>query len=241
MNAQQVHGKEREKFHAGVRGAEMVADGMVVGLGTGSTAAYATRRIGERQASGELKVEGAVCTSRATLQLAGDLGIPVLEPAAGVVPDLYIDGADEVDPQGNMIKGGGGALLWEKLVATSARRRIIVVDQAKRVQALGRAFPLPVEIIRFAAEQTFERLRSRVPKLAWRCANGGLLVTDEGHYIADLDLRSYQGTGDVLEWVAQLPAMEPGVVETGLFRGLCDVLIAGDQDGATVHELSPAR
>jgi ribose 5-phosphate isomerase A len=156
---------------------------MVVGLGTGSTAVYAIRALGERVASG-LKITG-VATSVDCARIARECGIPLV--ALGDVPviDVTIDGADEVDPHLSLIKGGGGALLREKLVASSSREMIVVVDESKIVPCLG-AFPLPVAIVPFGCETTLKRLSIYARGLALREVAGLPFVTDDGLYVVDL-------------------------------------------------------
>ena len=137
------------KHQAGDYAASLVSSGMVIGLGTGSTAIYATRRIAERLHLGDLKGIVAVATSRATDTAARELGIPMLSDDIPSTIDITIDGADEVDPSLNLIKGGGGALLREKIVAQSSRRQVIVVDESKLSPRIGTHWALPVEVLEF--------------------------------------------------------------------------------------------
>ncbi|MEL6197078.1 MAG: ribose-5-phosphate isomerase RpiA [Pseudomonadota bacterium] len=212
---------------------DMVRDGMVLGLGTGSTAAIFVELLAARMRADGLSVV-AVPTSIATAAQAGGLGIPLttLEAVAGL--DLTVDGADELDGDLNLIKGGGGALLCEKIVAAASDRMVVIADASKRVATLGR-FPLPVEIVRFGAEATERRIAELLAvsavgatRLQRRRGEGGLFVTDEGHEITDLHL----------ERIADPPALEaalarvPGVVETGLFVAMADRAVIGAPDGS---------
>jgi ribose 5-phosphate isomerase A len=221
---------DREKQSAAARSLDYVEDGMVVGLGTGSTAAHMVRALGERVRAG-LKVTG-VPTSRATAALAGECGIPLttLEDVASV--DLTIDGADEADPGLRLIKGGGGALLREKVVASVSRCYVIVVDQAKRVDRLG-AFALPVEVIPFAWKVVSHALATThcTPTLR-RNREGEPFVTDEGHSIIDC---AYGEIADP-EALAQIIEGMAGVVGHGLFLDMADVLIVGRGDDTEVIE-----
>lgn len=226
---------EEEKKRAGRYAADLVQGNQVVGLGTGSTARHAIARLGERMAAGELSIRG-VCTSRDTEQLAREAGIPVLPLSAQHPIKSYIDGADQVNPQGTLIKGGGGALLWEKMVATAASRRIIIVDGSKTVPMLGKTFPLPVEIVRFGHTTILERLEA-VPgcRPVLRQKGGEDYVTDEGHFIADCHFDD--GIDDAESLNTRLKLIT-GVVETGLFLGLCDVLVVGRGDQIETKEFS---
>ncbi|MBM9596457.1 ribose-5-phosphate isomerase RpiA [Rhodobacteraceae bacterium MCCB 386] len=223
---------EIAKEAAALRACEMVEDGMRIGLGTGSTARFVLRRLGQRVREERLSVVG-VPTSDETARIARDEGIALttLEEAGRL--DLTIDGADEADAQLSLIKGGGGALLREKIVATASERMVAVADASKRVEALG-AFPLPVEIVAFGWTVTrdliVEVLRGADVlgyDIRLREVVGGPLVTDEGHRILDLHLRRIGNPRDL----AMRLNMVPGVVETGLFCDICDVLVLGHGDG----------
>ena len=213
------------KEAAGRCAAEFVTDGMVVGLGTGSTALHAIRALGERVAKG-LHIRG-VPTSEASRTLATDCGIPLV--GLGDVPyiDVTIDGADEVDPHLCLIKGGGGALLREKLVASYSREMIVVVDESKIVSCLG-AFPLPVAIVPFGYETTLKRLAIHARGLALRDVVGRPFVSDDGLYIVDMHTAPIHNP-DGLH--AALKATL-GVVETGLFIGLATKVVVGHSDGS---------
>ena len=213
---------------AGERAADFVKSGMVVGLGSGSTAAFAVIRIGEKLHDGLLSDIVGIPTSRATEKLAQQWGIPLTSLHDQPRIDLTIDGADEVDPQLNLIKGGGGALLREKIVAHASRQEIIVVDAAKLVNRLGQGFLLPVEVIPFGWNICAAELDKLGCPPRLRMQGDHPYVTDEGNYI--LDCR--------LPVVTDLPSLEcsmnniPGVVENGLFLGYADLVVVGTPMGA---------
>ncbi len=214
------------KREAGERAAALVESGMVVGLGTGSTAIFATRRIGELIAAGTLRGVVGVPTSRATEAAAKELGIPLLDEEIPREIDLTIDGADEVDPALNLIKGGGGALFREKIVAEASRRVVIVVDETKLSPALGTRHALPVEVARFGAksQERFLAALPAAPKLR-RAADGTPYLTDQGNWIFDCAIGPI---ADPSALAVRL-AWRAGVVEHGLFCGLAsEVLVAGE-------------
>ena len=214
------------KQRAAAAAAELITDGMVLGLGTGTTASYLVQILGERVRQG-LRIQG-IPTSEATRQLAAAEGVPLTTLEEQPVLDLCLDGADEVDPELNLIKGGGGALLREKIVASAARQRIIMVDVSKCVGCLG-AFPLAVEIIPFGWEVTRRQLEQfgGVPTLRQR--EGKPFVTDQGHYIIDCALSQIEDVPRLNHQLNQLP----GVVENGLFVDMTEQLIIGSPDGIT--------
>jgi ribose 5-phosphate isomerase A len=213
------------KREAGIEAARRVTSGMTVGLGTGSTAAFVVDEIGRRVREGELRGIIGIPTSVATQRRAEALGIPLGTLEDHPVVDLTIDGADEVDPQGQLIKGLGGALLREKMVATASRRMVIVVDPSKLVDRLGTRAPLPVEIVTFAAGAHAAVIRAlgAEPELR-RTPAGDPFRTDEGHFI--LDCRFPAGIDDPHAVQLALRA-RPGVVETGLFLDLRPEVIVG--------------
>ncbi len=223
---------EIAKRAAAARALEMVDDGMTLGLGTGSTAAWFVRLLSERIRSPGLDVVG-VATSSATVWLAEELRVPLRRPEEVARIDLTVDGADEIDPRFNLIKGGGAALLQEKIVATASERMVVIADDSKYRPDLG-AFPLPVEVVRFGAALT-ERAIAEVLKgmdvdgrsVVRRMGSNGPVVTDEGHYIVDLHLGRI---GDPPALAAALTSI-PGVVETGLFIGTASSVIIGRPDG----------
>lgn len=209
---------------AAEKAVEYVQDGMKVGLGTGSTAYWAIRKLGER-VSGGLQIT-AVATSQASEDQARELGIPLV--AFGDVDslDLTIDGADELDGALQLIKGGGGALLREKIVAMGSARMIVVADESKAVTTLGK-FPLPVEIVPFAWEWTVAALAKLGCKTELRRSGEDLYKTDNGNYIADCRFEAIESAAELALALQRIP----GVVEHGLFIGIADLAIIGKSDG----------
>ena len=220
------------KRAAGEKAAALVESGMVVGLGTGSTAIFATRQIGARLASGQLRDVVGVPTSRATAAEAERLRIPLLSIEIPREIDVTIDGADEVDPDLNLIKGGGGALFREKIVAQASRRVVIVVDETKLSPALGTRHALPVEVSGFGWKSQHRFLASvgAEPKLRL-VADGKPYETDQGNWIFDC---AVSPIADPVALAARLAA-RAGIIEHGLFCGLASaVIVAG---GSGVREL----
>jgi len=213
------------KRRAALQAATRVESGMVVGLGTGSTARFAVEEIGRRLKAGELRDVVGVPTSLATREQATRLGIPLTTLNDHPALDLTIDGADEVDPDGNLIKGHGGALLWEKIVASASKKLIIVVDPRKRVKRLGTTCALPVEIVRFGwtTHEAAIRDLGASPSLK-RGADGQPVSTDEGHYIMHC---AFPGGIADPQAVDLALKRRPGVVETGLFLGFRPEVIVG--------------
>ncbi|MFB9329165.1 ribose-5-phosphate isomerase RpiA [Paenibacillus aurantiacus] len=210
---------------AAVEAVKEIKDGMVVGLGTGSTAYYAIVEIGRRVAEG-LRIR-AVATSVQSEELAVSLHIPIVPFAEVETIDVTIDGADEADGALHLIKGGGGALLREKIVAASSKRLIIVADASKTVVRLGR-FPLPVEVVPFAHELTLRKLAALGCEPVIRQKDGTQFRTDNGNLIVDCHfgaIHDVEGLGLSLHGI-------PGVVEHGLFIGMADKLIVGHEDGS---------
>jgi len=216
---------DNPKREAAEQAVERVVSGTVVGLGTGSTAAFAVEAIGRRLAEGSLRDIVGIPTSEATRELAEQCGIPLTTLNDHPAVDLTIDGADEVDPDGNLIKGGGGALLWEKIVAAATRDYVIIVDASKMVARLGKGFPLPVEVMPFGWRTHVAAIRDLGAEPLLRAqADGTPFTTDGGHYI--LDCRFPNGIVDAAA-VEQTLTMRPGVVETGLFLGMRPTVIVG--------------
>lgn len=232
------------KQAAAAAAAALVEDGARIGLGSGSTAAAFVRRLGARAAAEGLSLT-CVATSRETEALAREVGLTVLDLDAVGMLDLTVDGADEIDPELHLIKGGGGALLREKIVAASSARMLVIADETKCVAALG-AFPLPVEVARFGWTTTKRRLEAffdeapdargpqdvdgqwpAAPTITLRETAGAPFVTDEGHYILDVAGLTIE---DPVEIGFQLVDI-PGVMETGLFTGLATSAIIGSPDG----------
>lgn len=218
-----------EKQRSAEAATEYVKDGMIVGLGTGSTAEYAVKKLGERVQNG-LSIRG-IPTSDATKKLADDEGIPLIEFSETMFIDLTIDGADEIDGNLNMIKGGGAALLQEKIVASVSKAEIIVVNRTKLVDQLG-AFPLPVEVIPFGWQVVFNQLESLHGNPDLRLNKGQPQVTDQGNYIIDCHFRKIENP-KLLEHQLN---MIPGVVENGLFINLCTKMILADGEQLIVKD-----
>ena len=208
---------------------DYVKDGYVVGLGTGSTMRYLLAALEQRVRAG-LKITG-VPTSDETAELARKAGVPLLSDDDLWSIDVAIDGADQVDPQLNLIKGGGGALLREKIVAANARQMVITVDETKRVSVLGGAFPLPIEVLPFGWRNTAREIEQLVGKTIRRECNRHVFRTASGHYILDLHIARIE---DPAELEARLNRI-PGVIECGLFVGRTDVLIVAASNGVEVR------
>lgn len=226
---------DKAKFVAAKRACDYVQSGMKVGLGTGSTAAWMVRCLGERVRDEGLKVVG-VPTSTRTAELARQVGIPVVSLDEAKWLDVTIDGADEFDQQLALIKGGGAALLQEKIVATASDQMIVIADAAKEVATLG-AFPLPVEVIPFGwqttkalIEETLVALDVLNREVSLRMNGDRPLITDESNYIVDLHLKRIGNPRQLALVLNQIP----GVVENGLFIDICDVVVIGHADGRVV-------
>ncbi len=213
------------KATAAIRAVEFVQSGMKVGLGTGSTAIFATRRIAELLKTGELRDIIAFATSKATAAEAAQLGIPLMPEDLPGDLDVTIDGADEVDPDMNLIKGGGGALLREKIVAQVSRREIIVVDETKPSPRLGTHWPVPIEVIPFGWRAQARFLEALGGKYTIRKNQDGTqFVTDSGNMILDCH---FGPIADAPQLAAALGA-RAGIVEHGLFIALAtDLIVAG--------------
>lgn len=206
--------------------AKLIQDGMLVGLGSGSTSAYFIAALSQRCRDG-LKIE-AVASSSATHRLAQNGGIHLVDPNSLTWLDLTVDGADEVDPQKRLIKGGGGALLREKIIAKMAKEMVVIIDDSKLVSALG-AFPLPVEILPFAYKATIHHIESLGLKGTLRQKDdGSLYTTDNNNYIYDIFFDGLIQTPEILE--NQLSGI-PGIIETGLFINIAGRIIVGHDDG----------
>jgi ribose 5-phosphate isomerase A len=215
------------KRAAGRRAADLVADGMTLGLGTGSTTFFALERLAERVKAEGLRIRG-VPTSHDTEEKARSFGIPVVDFQVTPLLDLTIDGADEVDKRKCLIKGGGGALLREKIVAAASREMVVVVGRDKLVDVLGKSFLLPVEVAQFGWWQSSRRLETLGCKALLRTRPGGdRFVTDNGNYI--LDCR-FEGIPDPAGLEARINQIA-GVVDNGLFVGLTGRVVIGDADG----------
>lgn len=225
--------KDQEKEAAARASLRFIKDGQVVGLGTGSTAAYFIRLLGERVKDG-LKIRG-IPTSERSREQAASLGIPLTTLEECQVIDVTVDGADEFDPELRLIKGGGGALLREKIVASATKQLVIVVDATKRVPVLGK-FPLPVEVIKFARPLVATKIAALGANIQLRLQPGGKpYLTDEHNYI--LDCRFGQ-IPDADRLARQLSEM-PGIVEHGLFIGMASVVLVAN--GSEIVELRPEK
>ncbi len=212
------------KRAAAVHAADLVASGMVVGLGTGSTTQFALERLGERVRTGELKNIVGIPSSVRTETIARGLGIPLTDFAAHPAIDVTIDGADEVDPALNLIKGGGGALLREKVLAQATRRNVIIVDESKLAPHLGTRWALPVEVVPFAAPAETRYLESIGARVTLRSRDGRPVATDQGNVLLDAAF----GPMEDPEAIADRLDRRAGIVEHGLFLGLAhDVIVAG--------------
>jgi len=224
---------------------DYVKSGMVVGLGTGSTAYFAVERLGQKLESGELKDILAIPTSIRTKEQAESLGIPLVTLDTHSLLDVAIDGADNVDSDFNLVKGGGGALLREKMVELSAEKFIVIVDESKLCDGLGPGFPVPVEITPFCHEHTIRNIAA-LPSCAGSDAilrmgssssnvNDGeeIALTDNGNYIVDLHFT--ETIKNVPKMAADLKSL-CGVVDHGLFCGLTTAVIIAGSDGISVKE-----
>lgn len=223
------------KCRAAIRALDFVETGMRLGLGTGSTAAHFVAALGTKVRAGELDVVG-VPTSESTWRLAVEHGVPLSTLDETPELDLTVDGADEVDTRLRLIKGGGGALLREKIVAASSARMVVIADASKRVERLGR-FPLPVEVVPFGHPATALKISRALDRLGLateirlRPGSGdGPFRTDSGNLIYDCDLGEIR---DPEALAAALSAV-PGVVEHGLFIGLCSCAVLAGADGIEV-------
>lgn len=221
---------ETYKQQAAEQALQEVASGMAIGLGTGSTARYMLLGLAARLRDGRLHDIVGVPTSNATAALANHLGIPLATLEQRPLLDLTIDGADEIDPALNLIKGLGGALLHEKIIAVSSRRLVIIADETKLVDRLGSHAPLPVEVVPFGLPLCIRRLAelgcTPVVRLA---ADGSTFCTDEGNVILDCRFASIP---DAVALGAALKAV-PGVVDHGLFIGLASVALIAGSGGVT--------
>lgn len=217
---------EELKRQAAERAVEYIQSGMVVGLGTGSTAVFAVRRIGELLAAGRLQRIVGIPTAEVTAREAERAGVPLgtLDDYPSV--DVTIDGADEIDPQLNLIKGLGGALLREKIVAAASRRLIIIADDSKRVEQLATRAPVPVEVVVFARRPVTDYLASLGAQVVERRKDGERFITDEGNLILDCHFPGLPNPSEI----AQLIRAQPGVVEHGLFLGMAtEAIVAGER------------
>ena len=227
-NSPSIDPQARLKQEAAEFAVQFVESGMIVGLGTGSTAIFATRKIGALLREGTLKYISGFATSRATQEEARQLGIAMIDVSLPLKIDVTIDGADEVDPQFNLIKGGGGALFHEKVVAQATDREIIVVDDSKLSNCLGTLHVLPVEVSPFGWRSQLRYLESLGARPVRRKnSDGSQYVTDSGNLILDCD---FGPIADPVDLAAKLGA-RAGIIEHGLFIRITSDLIVAGTDG----------
>lgn len=221
---------QRQKQHAADQAATYVTSGMVIGLGTGATATLFVHRLAERLAAGELQDIVGVPTSRSIEQVAKQLAFPLSTLEEHPTLDLTVDGADEVDQQLNLIKGGGGALLREKIVAQASKREIIIIDEAKLSAQLGVKWHVPIEVVTFGWRTQFEYLEHLGATVELRQKGDDPFLTDQGNYILDANFGI----------IADPPALADqlkrrvGIVEHGLFINIASEVIVGTDEGVRI-------
>ena len=222
--------QDQLKKAVGEKAASLVKDGMKVGIGSGSTVYWLIRALGERIQQEGIHIEG-IPSSIQTEEWAKEFGVPLTDFATTKELDLTIDGSDEVDPDFQLIKGGGAALFREKIIAQAAKELIIIVDQSKLVEQLG-AYALPVEILPFAWERTAYEIEKLgcVPVL--RLKEGKPLVTDNGNYIVDCPFEKIKNPAELDQKLQKIV----GVVETGLFINMATSVIIGSPEGVSMKE-----
>ncbi|MDD5502433.1 MAG: ribose-5-phosphate isomerase RpiA [Candidatus Thermoplasmatota archaeon] len=235
--AEEVKAAPNKKQVCGEAAAEYVKSGMVVGLGTGSTVYYTIKKLGEKKRNG-MEITG-IPTSIQTETIAGQEGIMLAELRDCDKIDITIDGADEVDPHLNLIKGLGGALLREKIVAMNSKKMIVVIDDSKLVTILGEKTPVPVEVVKYAWKATAERLRMLGCEPKPRMSGSGdvMFISDNGNFILDCKFPKIE---DPYTLAQQIKAI-PGVVEHGLFVNLASVIMVGSEKRVRVIERETAH
>jgi ribose 5-phosphate isomerase A len=228
LRLEKVTWREDAKKRVALEAIKHVKDGFIVGLGSGSTAAYAIQEIGRRVTQDGLQVLG-VPTSSQAMKLAVQSGVPLTTLDEHPNPDLAVDGADQIDNKLNMIKGGGGAMTREKIVASAAKQLIIIADETKLVEKLGTNCQVPVEVLPFALATTTANINKLGGKPICResVEKAGAVVTDNGNYIVDIDF----GPINNAEELNQRLKLIPGVFETGLFIEMADIVFLGRPDG----------
>jgi ribose 5-phosphate isomerase A len=228
LRLEKVTWREDAKKRVALEAIKHVKDGFIVGLGSGSTAAYAIQEIGRRVTQDGLQVLG-VPTSSQAMKLAVQSGVPLTTLDEHPNPDLAVDGADQIDNKLNMIKGGGGAMTREKIVASAAKQLIIIADETKLVEKLGTNCQVPVEVLPFALATTTANINKLGGKPICResVEKVGAVVTDNGNYIVDIDF----GPINNAEELNQRLKLIPGVFETGLFIEMADIVFLGRPDG----------
>ena len=216
--------KESAKKAAAIEATKLVKSGQVVGLGTGSTVRYAIIELGRRIREEGLDIVG-IPTSYQSMMLAAEVGIPLTNLFETPSIDIAIDGADQVDFELNLIKGGGAAHAREKVVDSLAKQFVVVVDETKVVEKLGKKQPVPVEVLPFALPAVVRKLEELGGKPSLRMASekDGPVVTDNGNFVVDVDFGVIENPAELDQKVRSIP----GVVETGLFIGLADVVFVG--------------
>ncbi len=225
------------KEQAALKAVDLVRNGMVLGLGTGSTAALIVREIGRRMRDGSLAGIVGVPTSEATARMARDESIPLVPLESDMQIDITLDGADEVDPAWNLIKGHGGSLLREKITAQASRAEVIVVDESKLVERLGQKKPLPVEVVQFGWQTHLDFFRSLGgdPRLRLQ-QDGTPFISDGGNYTVDVAFPSMDDSSPLEDpyGLQQTLRSRTGVIETGLFLQLTSALVVGKRTGVEV-------
>ena len=224
---------DKAKHNAALEALQLVENGMTLGLGTGSTAVWFVKELGQRVKDG-LQVQGAP-TSKSTEKLAQEVGVPLVDLDTAPQIHLTVDGADEFDNELRLIKGGGAALLREKIIADASDRMVVIADATKAVDQLGK-FPLPVEVNPFGLQLTRKRISDELTLAGMNDidivlrmqADGAPLITDGGHHILDVHCKAIPDA----DWLDQLLTRIPGVVEHGLFVSLADAVIVGTDTGA---------
>ncbi|GAA6502374.1 ribose-5-phosphate isomerase RpiA [Blautia parvula] len=223
------HKKEQQKQQAARAAADYIKEGMTIGLGSGTTSRYLIREAGKRYGQG-LHFYG-IATSRDSEQLAASLGIPLLEPEQAGKIHLAIDGVDEIDREFRAVKGGGGALLREKIIASWAEEVIWIMDESKLVERLG-AFPSPVETVPFGMPFVKRRIADMGAVPVLRMGDGKSYLTDSGNFILDVQFAENTDISQAAEQIRNMP----GVVETGYFGQMCSRIVAGTSSGVKVME-----
>lgn len=220
---------DQQKRAAGIYAANLVEDNTIVGLGTGSTVKFFVEALAQRIKDENLKIVG-VTTSFRTTDLAQSLGIEIKNIDQVDHIDLTIDGADEVDADLNGIKGGGAALLFEKIVAINSKKNYWIVDESKISKKLGTNFKLPIEVVKYGAQQVFNKLEAAGYQPSWRTEGDQKLETDSNNYIIDADISQVDNLYDL----ANNLKMMTGVVEDGLFLDIAQMVIVGGQEIQTI-------
>lgn len=223
--------REDAKRRAALEAVKRVRDGSVIGLGSGSTVAYAIRELGRRVREENLRILG-VPSSYKTFLLAVECGVPLTTLNEHPLLDLDIDGADQIDGELNLIKGMGGALTREKIVAAASKRLIIIADETKLASSLGEGQLLPIEVLPFALPLVADRIRRMggKPKLRERKDGSGPYVTDNGNFILDVDFGVIEDPKDLEPRIKRIP----GVIETGLFIEMADEALIGTRSGVKI-------